>query len=94
MVWTDVVQGVILFGTMIVIAVTGSISAGGFGKVWELASKSGRLDIFDFDVNPTKRETVWTYAVGYTFHYVSVAILSPQSLQRYLMLPTLQKCFW
>lgn len=93
-VWTDVVQGAVLVGTMLVIAVGGSISVGGFERVWKLASQSGRLDIFDFDINPTKRETVWTYVIGYTWHYVFVAILCPHSFQKYLMLPTLQKCYW
>lgn len=91
MVWTDVLQGAVFVITMAILAFGGAVSVGGFAKVWQLSSESGRLDIFDFDINPTKRDTVWNFVIGFTCHFISVIILCPFFLQRYLILPTFRQ---
>lgn len=87
-VWTDVLQGIIFVITMAVLAIGGTLSVGGFEKIWRLSFESGRLDIFDFDIDPTKRDTVWSFVIGFTCHFITVIILCPFFLQRYLILPT------
>ena len=44
--WTDLLQIIIMFAGMISIVIKGSIDAGGFGAVWETARKGDRLELF------------------------------------------------
>lgn len=44
--WTDLLQIIIMFAGMISIVIKGSIDAGGFGNVWEIAKKGDRLELF------------------------------------------------
>lgn len=43
-VWTDVVQLVMMFGAICLVMVKGTIDVGGFGFVWEKATESGRIE--------------------------------------------------
>lgn len=43
-VWTDVVQTLIMFGAMVLIIVKGTIDVGGFGVVYQKAKESGRIE--------------------------------------------------
>lgn len=43
-VWTDVVQTIIMFGAMVLIIVKGTIDVGGFGEVYRKAKESGRIE--------------------------------------------------
>lgn len=43
-VWTDVVQLVMMFGAIALVIIKGTIDVGGFGFVWNKASESGRIE--------------------------------------------------
>lgn len=43
-VWTDVVQLVMMFGAIALVIIKGTIDVGGFGFVWDKASESGRIE--------------------------------------------------
>lgn len=45
MLWTDVLQGIIMFGSMITIIVLGLIEVGGFGVLWSRATETGRTNV-------------------------------------------------
>lgn len=43
-VWTDVVQLMMMFGAIALVIIKGTIDVGGFGYVWEKALESGRIE--------------------------------------------------
>ncbi|KAJ3616843.1 hypothetical protein MTP99_011285 [Tenebrio molitor] len=43
-VWTDVIQAIIMFGAMVLIAVKGTLDIGGFGTVTDRSIESGRIE--------------------------------------------------
>lgn len=44
-VWTDVVQGALMIGSVALVCVLGTIKVGGVGEVLNIASKGSRLDV-------------------------------------------------
>ena len=45
-IWTDVVQTVLMFLGLLMVAITGSIEAGGIITPWKIAAQHDRLVIF------------------------------------------------
>ena len=48
MIWTDVVQGVVMVGGFLALAIKGAADVGGYQKVWELCVENGRIDFARF----------------------------------------------
>lgn len=46
--YTDLIQIVIMFGGMITILIKGSIDVGGFDEVWRRAGAGDRLELFKY----------------------------------------------
>lgn len=44
MVWTDVIQIMVMFGAMILVSVKGTLDLGGIGVVWQRNWDSGRIE--------------------------------------------------
>ncbi|XP_076063320.1 sodium-coupled monocarboxylate transporter 1-like [Oratosquilla oratoria] len=67
-VWTDVFQLVIMVLGMWSVIVVGCIEVGGLDKVWELASKGGRTEMFNFSTSLYERHTfINTFLMGVFF---------------------------
>lgn len=43
-VWTDVVQLIMMFGAICLVIIKGTYDVGGAGNVWDLAVESGRIE--------------------------------------------------
>ncbi|KAH7966049.1 hypothetical protein HPB49_013486 [Dermacentor silvarum] len=96
-VWTDVFQIGLMFGSMIMVVLRGTIDLGGLGYVFDRASEGGRLEFFNFNPNPTERHTVFGMTIGAYFTWMSVYGVSQAMVQRYLTIPTIQgarKAIW
>ncbi|KAM7306194.1 putative sodium/solute symporter [Ixodes scapularis] len=89
-VWTDVFQIFLMFSSMLLVAFKGAYSIGGFGYVFELASKNQRVEFFNFNPDPTDRHTVWGLIIGCYFTWMSIYAVSQAMVQRYLTLPNLR----
>ncbi|XP_064609646.1 sodium-coupled monocarboxylate transporter 2-like [Liolophura sinensis] len=63
-IWTDVIQSVIMLGGMLTVVIMGSICVGGFHEMWLLNVNGGRVKFFDFDPNPLTRHTFWSLVFG------------------------------
>ena len=61
-----------MFGSVICVAVKGSIDAGGISKVWDIANQGGRIQFADMRIDPTIRHTFWTQIVGGIFTYTTL----------------------
>nr|XP_015839654.1 PREDICTED: sodium-coupled monocarboxylate transporter 1-like isoform X2 [Tribolium castaneum] len=88
-VWTDFLQVGIIFLSLIIVLILGFIDS---ENVWNTVVTGGRLDIFDFSLDPTKRDTFWTFVIGSTIYWTNYVSLTQSGVQKYLTLPTLKDC--
>ncbi|XP_065162813.1 sodium-coupled monocarboxylate transporter 1-like [Atheta coriaria] len=89
-VWTDVIQTIIMIGAMLLVAIKGTMDIGGFGLVLDRNLQSNRIELPNLDINPLSRHTLWTLAMGGSFHILQSSIVNQNMIQRYLSLPTLK----
>ncbi|XP_033759613.1 uncharacterized protein LOC117341863 [Pecten maximus] len=67
-IWTDVFQAVVMYTGMAAILIKGSIDAGGVKETWRIANENGRINLFNFDPDPTVRHTFWNLLIGSLIH--------------------------
>jgi sodium-coupled monocarboxylate transporter 8/12 len=89
-VWTDTLQFTVTTGAVIIVTVIGIKSGGGVGEIWAKALEGHRLELFDFDPDPTKRDTFWTVSIGFTFGWLSMFI-HQSCVQKFLSVPTFRQ---
>ncbi|XP_070493998.1 sodium-coupled monocarboxylate transporter 1-like [Chironomus tepperi] len=90
-VWTDVLQITLMYGTLLLIAIKGTSSIGGLGVLIERNIEGGRFDAPDFRLDPTLRHTFWTLTIGGSIWWTSINGTSQASIQRYLSVKNLKK---
>ncbi|XP_046852724.1 sodium-dependent multivitamin transporter-like [Xenia sp. Carnegie-2017] len=83
-VWTDVFQATVMVAGLITVFIVGTINVGGFDKVWQINKERGRLTFFDFNPDPTVRNTFWTLAIGGAFTAMPPWTVSQAAVQRFL----------
>jgi sodium-coupled monocarboxylate transporter 8/12 len=90
-IWTDVMQLVVLFGGQLVILIVAiSRLPGGMGQVIELGRQGGRLDL-SLSPDPTVRLTLWGLLVGAAFMHLVQMATDQVSVQRYLSARSLKE---
>ncbi|XP_071451352.1 sodium-coupled monocarboxylate transporter 1-like [Hetaerina americana] len=92
-VWTDALQMVMMFGSMAVVVVAGTISVGGLQTVWERSEKSNRIEFFNLDIDPTVRHTFWNVTFGFSFMWATSLAANQGMVQRFLAMKTIQMCY-
>ncbi|KAG8232978.1 hypothetical protein J437_LFUL012625 [Ladona fulva] len=90
-VWADTIQSFSMLAGVLLVSIMGTVNAGGIGKVIKTNYNSGRIELFNMDINPLVRHTFWTVFVGNFFMWLSHCAASQAILQRCLALPTLKK---
>ncbi|XP_069191851.1 sodium-coupled monocarboxylate transporter 1 isoform X2 [Procambarus clarkii] len=88
--WTDALQTVIMYGSIIFIIIKGTLDVGGFSAVWARNAESGRTQLIDFDPDPTTRHTFWSLVIGGYFTWISIYGVNQAQVQRYLCVQTRQ----
>ncbi|KAL3847667.1 hypothetical protein ACJMK2_018567 [Sinanodonta woodiana] len=88
-IWTDVFQAAVMFAGFFAVLIEGTMAIGGVGRTWEIADQKGRLNMFNFDMDPTVRHTFWNLLVGnfirgfgLIFNQSSIQRISATSNQR------------
>uniref|UniRef100_A0A8D8A5C9 Sodium-coupled monocarboxylate transporter 1 n=1 Tax=Culex pipiens TaxID=7175 RepID=A0A8D8A5C9_CULPI len=89
-VWTDVIQTVLMFGAMLLIIVKGTYDVGGFSVVMDRAVSSGRIEGPDMRFDMTTRHSIYSCVIGGVVYWLKTNAVSQNMIQRYLSLPTLQ----
>ncbi|XP_064554485.1 sodium-coupled monocarboxylate transporter 2-like isoform X3 [Drosophila montana] len=89
-VWTDVVQSVIMYGSLVIIMIKGTLDLGGFGVVWQRNLEGGRLNVPDWSLDPTVRMSVLSVFVGGTFFKLQNTSINQATIQRFMSLPSLK----
>ncbi|ESO87029.1 hypothetical protein LOTGIDRAFT_107431 [Lottia gigantea] len=89
--WTDTFQVFMMLTGLIAVLIRGSMLVGGFGKAWEIAANSSRVEFFDFSPDPSVRHSVWSLAIGGFFTWVAIYGTNQAQVQRTCTCPTLRK---
>ena len=90
-IWTDVMQLVVLFGGQVVIIFVAITKVpGGWSQVFELGQQGGRLDL-SFSPDPTVRLTLWGLLIGAAFMHLVQMATDQVSVQRYLSAKSLKE---
>uniref|UniRef100_A0A6E8VIC7 Sodium-dependent multivitamin transporter n=1 Tax=Anopheles coluzzii TaxID=1518534 RepID=A0A6E8VIC7_ANOCL len=95
--FTDVFQSVLMFAAIYAVIICAAVKAGGLAPIWEAASEGARLEIWNFDPNPTTRHTWWTLTIGGMFTYLSLYAVNQTQVQRLKTcknLKSAQKALW
>ncbi|XP_065305227.2 sodium-coupled monocarboxylate transporter 2-like [Dermacentor albipictus] len=89
-VWTDVVQMVLIYAGYTMVIASGISHLGGFGAMWEIANEGGRVIITNFSTSPYETYTSWNLLLGATVSWTSTYCASQTQLQRYSSIGSLQ----
>jgi sodium-coupled monocarboxylate transporter 8/12 len=90
-IWTDVMQLVVLFGGQVAIVIVAlSHVPGGLAQVVELGQQGGRLDL-SLSPDPTVRLTLWGLVIGAAFMHLVQMATDQVSVQRYLSAKSLKE---
>ncbi|XP_046805041.1 sodium-coupled monocarboxylate transporter 1 [Lucilia cuprina] len=90
-VWTDVIQSIIMFASMIVLMIKGTIDLGGLQVLWQRNLDGGRLNFPDITLDPTVRMSVLSVFVGGTFFKLQNTSINQPTIQRFMSLPNIHK---
>ncbi|XP_056101693.1 sodium-coupled monocarboxylate transporter 2 [Rhinichthys klamathensis goyatoka] len=93
-VWTDAFQMVVMVVGFLTVLIQGANRAGGIETVWSTAHTGGRMEVFDFDVNPLRRHTFWTLTVGGTFTWLGIYGVNQSTIQRCISCKTESHARW
>ncbi|XP_011505021.1 PREDICTED: sodium-coupled monocarboxylate transporter 1 isoform X2 [Ceratosolen solmsi marchali] len=88
---SDVIQGLTMIGVSIVIIIHGTVDAGGFNTVVNVTSQRGRLDFFNFDMDPTIRVNTVSAILGQLFMSLSIFGCQQNFVQRYCSMSSRSK---
>ncbi|XP_020284562.1 sodium-coupled monocarboxylate transporter 1 [Pseudomyrmex gracilis] len=88
---SDVIQGIAMIGVSVVIIVQGTISVHGPANVVNVTYERGRLDFFDFNIDPTVRVSTVSATLGQLFMSLSIFGCQQNFVQRYCSMSSQKK---
>ena len=81
-VWADCMQAVVILIAEITVLVLTTILVGGPETIWKMNFESGRIQLADFDLDPTKRLTTWGLLFGNIIIGAYLAGINQTAVQR------------
>ncbi|XP_043267200.1 sodium-coupled monocarboxylate transporter 2 isoform X1 [Venturia canescens] len=88
---SDVIQGVTMIGVSLAIIGQGVFDIGGLRPVLNITHERGRLDFFDFNMDPTIRVTTVSATLGQLFMSLSIFGCQQNFVQRYCSMSSRSK---
>jgi Na+/proline symporter len=91
-IWTDTLQAGFMYVGLGTLIIKGTMDAGGFWKVIEVAEKTGRLteSINKWDPSIFQYNSFWITTFGGILHWTCFYGLNQMALQRYCSMPSLR----
>ncbi|KAM8706330.1 hypothetical protein ACLKA7_010584 [Drosophila subpalustris] len=87
-VWTDVVQAMVMVFSVVLVGILGTFRLGGLGEVLRIADEGGRLDVnYTFDLS--SRQTFWNTFATAMVNWTGYVGLNQSCVQRIVSLPSL-----
>lgn len=87
----DVMQGLTMIAMSVAIIIQGCVEAGGVGTVIETNKEGGRVEFFNFDMDPTIRVTTTSALIGQLFMSLSILGCQQNFVQRYCSMGSQKK---
>ncbi|XP_063863929.1 sodium-coupled monocarboxylate transporter 1-like [Scylla paramamosain] len=89
-VYTDVMQTLLMFGGVLAVVVTCCQDLGGLGNVWTIAQRGGRISFFDMNTSIFERHTfLSTFVLGF-YVFLNNVGFNPIMFQRFAAVSTVQ----
>ncbi|XP_005187990.2 putative sodium-dependent multivitamin transporter [Musca domestica] len=88
---TDIFQSLLMFASIFAIIISAAIKADGLEEIWNTAKEGGRLEFFNFSVDPTTRHTFITQMIGGLATYLAIYGVNQTQVQRLLSVRTLKE---
>ncbi|XP_069942038.1 sodium-dependent multivitamin transporter-like [Cherax quadricarinatus] len=89
-VYTDVMQTLLMFGGVLLVVIISCIDLGGVGNIWAEAEKGSRIEFFNLDTSPFVRHTFWsTLVLGFNL-MLNFMAFNQSSYQRLASVSTLK----
>ncbi|XP_013149412.1 PREDICTED: sodium-coupled monocarboxylate transporter 1-like isoform X2 [Papilio polytes] len=89
-VWTDVIQTVVMIGAMVLIIIKGTIIVGGLEEVLAKNWNSDRIEFPVLTWDLTERHSILSVSIGSTFYWVGLIAVNQSMMQRFLALKELK----
>ncbi|CAF4643576.1 unnamed protein product, partial [Rotaria sp. Silwood2] len=96
-IWTDVLQSLVMFIGLILSIIFGVIDAGGLSIVFEKVKNGNRLQFSVVTLDPSIRYTIWSILIGTTFSSTAQYACIQTQAQRYMCVKntkSAQKVVW
>ncbi|XP_041565103.1 sodium-coupled monocarboxylate transporter 1-like isoform X5 [Drosophila elegans] len=87
-IWTDVIQSFVMFGSILAVCIKGTFDVGGLGVVLDRNVSGGRLNAPEWTWDPTVRLSMLSVILGGTLHKIQSSDVNQVSIQRFLSLPS------
>ncbi|XP_072046521.1 sodium-coupled monocarboxylate transporter 1-like, partial [Amphiura filiformis] len=89
--WTDVFQVIVMIAAFISVIIGGCMKLGGMDTMWQIAEEGGRVDFWDFRVDPTIRHTFWSVVIGGGMTWGTMYCTNQAQLQRCIAVGSLKR---
>nr|XP_053629216.1 sodium-coupled monocarboxylate transporter 1-like isoform X2 [Cherax quadricarinatus] len=93
-VYSDAFQSLVMVAGVLAIVIHGSVKADGFDKVWDIAYHKGRIEFFNFDLNPYQRHSFWLCIVLGFFFTLGTYGVNQSQTQRYFSTGSIKQAQW
>ncbi|XP_063913872.1 sodium-coupled monocarboxylate transporter 2-like isoform X2 [Zophobas morio] len=93
----DTFQAAVLLGSIVLILYLGERAIGDMGFIWSQNYQTERLELFNFNPNPTIRHSFWSVVIGGTFYWMTMFCSNQASIQKYLSVENIgqvRKALW
>lgn len=87
---TDVFQSLLMYAAVLCIIISGVIYAGGFGEIFKAADEGGRLELWNFNPDPTVRHSWVSILIGSSTTYLTLYAVNQAQIQRLLTVKDLK----
>ncbi|UJR16669.1 hypothetical protein I4U23_003569 [Adineta vaga] len=83
-IWTDVLQTIIILVGLLSAIIQGLITLGGIKKTFSIASRGERIIFDNISPDPRTRHTIWSVLIGGSFNFLSTYGFNQTLIQRYI----------
>ncbi|CAF3427508.1 unnamed protein product [Rotaria socialis] len=87
-IWTDVLQALVILVGLLAAIIQGLIVLGGFGPTFSKAWKGGRIEFNSISPDPRTRHTIWSLLIGGSMNSLSTYGFNQTQVQRYMCVRT------
>ncbi|XP_013104251.1 sodium-coupled monocarboxylate transporter 2 isoform X2 [Stomoxys calcitrans] len=91
---TDAWQIIVMFVSVVIVVILGTVYADGFTDIFKTAAEGGRIIFGNINPSPYERQSLWAVLIGGFFYWTSFNSVNQTMVQRYMSLPSLRNAQW